>query len=497
MRDDKGALLALNRFGYGSRGDGDLVIAASDPRGFVLADLQGPDIGFLGAPGLTDSATDIERMFADQAEKRQARELAAREAANAAASAVVAPAAQPTNAAAPAAKPQAAGIGPPPAATAPAPAPPSTPSLEQAVFRAEALARIRRAIECRLGLVERLVAFWSNHFCVSAGKSQFGRITVGAFEREAIRPHVLGRFADMLLAVESHPAMLHYLDNAQSIGPGSAAGVRSGRGLNENLAREIMELHTLGVGSGYTQGDVTSFAKVLTGWTSAGPAGGRGAPGRFVFNAAGHEPGPQTVLARTYADEGAAQGHAVLADLARQPATAKFIARKFAAHFLADAPPEPVAARLADVFRRTDGDLKALTLTLVGADEVWAMPPTKMRTPYDYLIAVHRALGRLPEDPGAILGPMNVMGMPLWTPPGPNGFPDTEAAWGAPEGLKLRLDFAANLTDKMRDPPNAGDLADALFGPAAHPELKPTLARAATRGQGLALLFMSPDMQRR
>jgi uncharacterized protein (DUF1800 family) len=251
MRDDKGAFLALHRFGYGSRGDGDLVAAASDPRGFVQADLDVPDIAFLSAPGLTESAVDIERLFVDQAEKRQARERAAREAALAAAA----------NASVPNA---------PAATTPPTPVPPPTPSPEQAVFRAESLARIRRAIECRLGLVERLVVFWSNHFCISAGKSQFGRITAGAFEREAIRPHVLGRFSDMLQAVESHPAMLHFLDNAQSIGPASAAGVRSGRGLNENLAREIMELHTLGVGSGYTQADVTSFAKVLTGWTSAG-----------------------------------------------------------------------------------------------------------------------------------------------------------------------------------------------------------------------------------
>ncbi len=182
---------------------------------------------------------------------------------------------------------------------------------------------------------KQLVAFWSNHFCISANKGELARIWAGAFEREAIRPHVLGRFGDMLKAVEQHPAMLFFLDNQQSIGPESRAGLNRKRGLNENLAREIMELHTLGVHGGYTQEDVTSLARIITGWTFAGREGRLGSPGTFAFNANAHEPGPQKLLGKTYEDTGLGQGEAALADIAHHPSTARFVATKFVRHFVA------------------------------------------------------------------------------------------------------------------------------------------------------------------
>ena len=160
------------------------------------------------------------------------------------------------------------------------------------------------------GFAERLVVFWSNHFCISANKGGLARMWAGSFEREAIRPHVLGRFADMLKAVEQHPAMLFFLDNQQSLGSGSRAGQNRNRGLNENLAREIMELHTLGVGGGYSQDDVTSLARIITGWTYAGRQGQLGTPGTFVFNANAHQPGAQRVLGKIYEPNGVAQGEA-------------------------------------------------------------------------------------------------------------------------------------------------------------------------------------------
>jgi len=209
----------------------------------------------------------------------------------------------------------------PPNAPAPKPAPPQ-PNVIQKTFRAEALARIQRAVLTDCGFVERLVVFWSNHFCISAAKGGLARMWAGSFEREAIRPHVLGRFADMLKAVEQHPAMLFFLDNQQSLGPDSRAGINRKRGLNENLAREIMELHTLGVGGGYTQDDVTSLSRVITGWTFAGRQGQLGAPGSFVFNANAHEPGAQRVLGKSYSAGGVEQGEAVLSDIARHPSTA-------------------------------------------------------------------------------------------------------------------------------------------------------------------------------
>ena len=370
------------------------------------------------------------------------------------------------------------------------------PSPEQVIFREEALARIKRAIEARAGFAERLVAFWSNHFCVSAGKGGIARVTAGAFEREAIRPHVLGRFADMLIAVESHPAMLHFLDNAQSVGSNSRAGLRGRRGLNENLGREIMELHTLGVGSGYTQADVTNLARILTGWTYNGPQGRGGDPGTFVFNPAAHEPGAISLLGKTYPEDGVAQGRAALLDIARRPETARFLATKLARAFVSETPPLPLVDRLAGTFRDTDGDLRALALALIDAPEAWARTPGRMRTPYEFIVATNRLIGHLPEEPGQVVAPLAAMGMALWAPPGPNGFSDQDAAWASPEGMKLRLDYCALVAGRLKEPPNPSDLLEAMCGGAPSPETRAAIARAESRQQGLALLLMSPEMQR-
>lgn len=519
-RDSQGALVALNRFGFGARGgaSGDLINAAVDPRGFVKAELARPYGVLLEAPGLQSTPQLGQAVFAYQDQVKQARE-AAKAAAPTEAPPVQAPAdqkpdnrlrrnlslntvateiagrmaeAKPTDGAA---KPEAMQ----PSAAAPAAAKPSPQPLNviQKTFRAEALARLQRAMMVDCGFTERLVAFWSNHFCISASKGELARMWAGAFEREAIRPHVLGRFADMLKAVEQHPAMLFFLDNQQSLGPDSRAGQNRRRGLNENLAREIMELHTLGVGSGYTQGDVTSLARIITGWTFAGRKGQLGAPGSFVFNANAHQPGPQTLLGKTYDATGLAQGEAALADIARHPSTANFIATKFVRHFVADDPPPALVARLRDVFVRTDGDLKALATALVDSDEAWKAPLTKMRSPYDFLIASGRLLARVPEDPGLYLNGLNLLGQPLWTPAGPNGFPDTAAAWAAPEGMKLRLDIASQMGARLGPNIDPLDLLEFAAGDAASTETRRTIERAESRQQALALLLMSPELQRR
>jgi uncharacterized protein (DUF1800 family) len=370
-------------------------------------------------------------------------------------------------------------------------------NIIQKTYRAEALARLQRAVIAECGFVERLVAFWSNHFCISANKGELGRMWAGSFEREAIRPHVLGRFNDMLKAVEQHPAMLFFLDNQQSLGPDSRAGQNRKRGLNENLAREIMELHTLGVGGGYTQDDVTSLARIITGWTFAGPQGQLAAPGSFVFNANAHQPGAQHLLGKLYENSGLAQGEAALADIARHPSTAKFIARKFARHFVADEPPPALVARLQDVFRKSDGDLGALARALLDADEAWQAPQTKLRSPYEFLVATSRLLARIPEDPGPFLGGLNLLGQPLWTPSGPNGFPDTNAAWAAPEGMKLRLDISAQIASRLGVNIDPRDLLEFAAGDAASAETRRTIELAESRQQALALLLMSPEFQRR
>ena len=375
--------------------------------------------------------------------------------------------------------------------------PPQPLNIIQKTFRAEALARLQRANIAESGFVERLVAFWSNHFCISANKAGLERMWCGSFEREAIRPHVLGHFSDMLKAVEQHPAMIFFLDNQQSMGTKSKAGLNRGKGINENLAREIMELHTLGVGGGYSQEDVTSLARIITGWTFSGRNGRLGPPGHFAFVPNFHEPGGHRLLGKVYEEEGLAQGEAALADIARHPATAKFIATKFARHFVADDPPPALVANLENVFRKTDGDFKAMTLALVDADEAWNAPMTKLRMPYEFLVASGRLIARMPEDAQRYLGGFNTLGQPLWTPPGPNGFPDTNAAWAAPENMKLRLDIAANIATRVGDAFDPRALLDVVAGEAASTETRHTVERAESKQQAFALLLMSPEFQRR
>lgn len=514
-RDSQAALVALNRFGFGARGgaSGDLINAASDPRGFVKAELARANGVLLEAPGLQSTPQLGQAVFAYQDQVKQARE-AAKAAAPAEAPPTQAPADQKPgprrnlslNAAAdiagqmadakPAettARPDTMQPNAPPAAK-PAPQPLN---VIQKTFRTEALARLQRATLAECGFTERLVAFWSNHFCISASKGELARIWAGAFEREAIRPHVLGRFAEMLRAVEQHPAMLFFLDNQQSLGPDSRAGQNRKRGLNENLAREIMELHTLGVGGGYTQEDVTSLARIITGWTFAGRQGQLGSPGSFVFNVNAHQPGPQVLLGKSYEATGLAQGEAALVDLARHPSTANFIATKFVRHFVADDPPPALVAHLRDVFVKSDGDLKALATALVDSDEAWKAPLTKMRSPYEFLVASGRLLARVPEDPSRYLNGLNLLGQPLWSPPGPNGFPDTNAAWAAPEGIKLRLDIAAQIGARLGNNIDPLDLLEFAAADAASIETRRTVERAESRQQALSLLLMSPEMQRR
>ncbi|MBV1700694.1 MAG: DUF1800 family protein [Hyphomicrobiales bacterium] len=494
-KNSKAGFIALNRFGYGAHGDGDLAAAASDPRGILKSEISQPGIALLDDPQFSSTTVLLQKLYAFQKATQMARKAKV-----AAASASAAPApdaakvtaakvAAATNNGAPQMQPDAMMDKPKMAVRQP-------PNIVQQTIQAEAQAKIQRALGARVGLAERLVAFWSNHFCISLRKSQLVAIAAGSFEREAIRPHIFGHFADMLLAVEQHPAMLNFLDNAQSIGPNSPTGLRAKRGLNENLAREIMELHTMGAGSGYTQADVTSFAKVITGWSIVGPPGKLGTPGSFVFNRFIHEPGPQTILGKSYPQGDITQGEAALRDFSRRPATAHFIATKLAQHFIADAPPPALVARLADTFTKTDGDLRAVTLALIDADESWQLPLTKLRSPYDFLIAATRAGAPLPMQIGPYFYALRLMGMGLWAPPGPNGWPDTNAAWASPEGMKQRLDIAARWASVWQSGANPSQVLEALAGDYASRETQQAVARAPSRPEGFALLLMSPELQR-
>lgn len=367
--------------------------------------------------------------------------------------------------------------------------------------------RVNIAVSSPTPMMERLVHFWANHFSISVGKpgTQF---EAGPHEFTAIRPHVLGRFSDMLKAASLHPAMLLYLDQFQSIGPSSPFQQRRGgrtnaqgpKGLNENLAREILELHTLGVHGGYTQGDVTEFARALTGWTVPGV----GRVGRFAedqpsgaaFVALAHEPGARKIMGRTYAASESKQALAILDDLAAHPSTARFIATKLARHFAGDTPPPTLVERLEADFLHSGGDLASLTRTLIAAPEVWVPGPVKFRTPFEWLIATLRLTGAETLERRRIVGALTELGQVPWRAPSPAGYDDVAGSWAGPDALLRRVELAERIA---RDAPTEGVVAraQAAFPGALSDATRTQLTRAESGRQALALLLVSPEMMRR
>lgn len=470
------AALALHRFGCGPR-QGSIAAIASDPRGALIAELDRPGAGQITGAELMTSAEAGRAVFEFNS-ARTAQQRLEKKKKDAERERMIAEGMEPP----PEPKPEMDGA---------APTEPKEVPLPQRIFRQEVQARVDAALAAEIGFAERLVWFWSNHFCISANKVP---ARPGGYEREAIRPHVLGRFVDMLLAVEGHPAMLMYLDNAQSIGPLSVAGLNRDRGLNENLAREILELHTLGVRSVYTQDDVTNFAKVLTGWTVIPIASDPDRGGEFIFIKRMHEPGALTVVGKSYDDIGVEQGRAVLRDLARHPATAKHVADKLARHFVSDQPPPALVDRLAKSFLDTEGDLKEVAKALIAAPEAWDASPGKLKRPGEWMIALLRATGA-PPNIQRILGGQNLLGEPLWRPSSPKGFPDDDAAWV--DGLSQRLEMANGFAQRVVQRVDMDNIVDTALGPLASAETRATIARAETRQQALALLLMAPEFQRR
>jgi uncharacterized protein (DUF1800 family) len=363
----------------------------------------------------------------------------------------------------------------------------------KATYLGEIDARMRAAILGNTPVRERLTQFWSNHFTVS-GMRPFVRGVTGAFEREAIRPYVTGRFLDMLLAVTRHPAMLLYLDNAQSFGPDSPVGRRQNKGINENLGRELLELHTLGVDGGYTQADVEALARILTGWTVAPlrlpPAGG------FRFFPQIHEPGDKRLLGRTYPEGGMDEGVAALRDLAEHPATARHVATQLARHFIADVPPADAVERIARRFRDTVGDLKQVTLALLREDAVWREPFAKLRTPTELVISAYRAVGTVPE-PGPAFMALKKLNQPPFFAPSPAGWPDVASAWVSPESVVRRTEWCQTFAERLADAPDPIDIMTNSFGEALPEDVQSAVRRAPDKRAGLALLVASPQFQRR
>jgi uncharacterized protein (DUF1800 family) len=377
------------------------------------------------------------------------------------------------------------------------------------IAAAESRAALVARVTSERPFVERLVAFWSNHLCVSAGAKLLVAPLAGSYEREAIRPHVLGRFESMVLASARHPAMLFYLDNFQSIGPGSRAarqGRRSGapRGLNENYARELLELHTLGVDGGYTQQDVQELSRILTGWTVQGLSrggarrrqpGASAGPVRFAFEDLLHEPGAKTVVGTRYGDAGAAEGERAISALCRHPSTARFVARKLAAHFVSDDPPASAVDRLARTFRESGGDLRAVAQALVGLPEAWSNDTRKFRSPQDWLIAVLRAFRGADVNEAAV-PLLRQLRHPLWSPQAPKGFGDSMQDWADPDALLNRAELARTLARRIgsrkADPRGLLDVVDVPNGSPLRSVLADETVSADER---IALAIAGPAFQ--
>ena len=370
-------------------------------------------------------------------------------------------------------------------------------------------ARLDSALTSATPFADRLVYFWANHFAVSIDKLPVIPIA-GLLEFEAIRPHLFGRFSDMLIAAEQHPAMLVFLDQAQSIGPNSPfaqlTGRRNGkrRGFNENLAREAMELHTLGVRTGYTQADVTEFARALTGWTVRGIGGGPGArflgdgpPGEFRFAEAMHEPGTRTIMGKTYPQQGEAQARASLLDLAANPATARHIATKLARHFAGDDPPQPMIDRLTSAYMTSGGDLPAVYRALIVSPEAWKPQPLKFKTPWEWTVSALRAVGTTDLDPTIADATLKQLGQPTWKPGSPAGWDDVAASWAAPEALMLRVEVAQRISNRVGSSIDARALAEKVLPGSLSEATRTAIARADTPQDGLALLLVSPEFVRR
>ena len=295
--------------------------------------------------------------------------------------------------------------------------------------------------------------------------------------------------------------MLHYLDQVRSAGPDSAAGQRRALGLNENLAREVLELHTVGADAGYTQADVTEFARALTGYSIATEHDG-GQPGAPLFRADFHEPGPRTVMGRIYANEGADEGpgqaRAILGDLAASPATARHLARKIAAHFVADAPPPALTARLESAYLASGGDLARVAEALIAAPEAWEPGAVKLKTPYEFIVSSWRASGQLPvEARRDLIAPLSAMGMRPFTAPQPNGWSDQAVLWGSPDAVIKRLTWSQAFAEAHAPAADPVDAARSVLGARLTPAAAQAIGRAESRPEAFALLLMTPEFQRR
>ena len=351
------------------------------------------------------------------------------------------------------------------------------------------------------GMRERLVRFWADHFTVE-GKRAITRTAVSTYIEDAIRPHITGRFADLLVAAEFHPMMLLYLDQVNSVGPNSVAAARKpGRGLNENLAREVLELHTLGVNGAYTQKDVFELAKLFAGLTYRRGKG-------FVYGANMAEPGAETVLGKSYGARFQDLSHVTdfLHDLAVHPDTARHLARKLVVHFVSDTPDAGLVDAVAAAYLASGGDLMVTYRAMLEHPVAWGMPAEKVKLPIDFIISAIRALDVPPERlakmrwkqmRNLVAAPLGLMGQPWQDPVGPDGWPEQPEHWITPQGLAARIQWAMTVPVLIRpDLPDPRLFVDTALGKRASDRLRFAAGAAELKSDGVGLILASPEFQR-
>ena len=462
--DHAATFIALNRFGLGARpGEADRV--ASDPRGWVLDQIThgnpAPIRGVGDTPGRFH-ALDAWRRAKSEADKAEAAALAA-------------------------------GAPPPPKPLPPPPGPGKPPAspLDHPpgkIFDSDLIQRTDQMAQSDTPVLDRLTAFWSNHFAISGTRDEVLVLAV-PYENEAIRPALFGSFRDMLEATATHPAMTLYLDEASSVGPDSPFGQKRHKAVNENYAREIMELHTLGVSGGYTQKDVQELALAFTG-LGLDAADGEGA---WFFDR--HEPGDRLLLGRKLTGTRDQMAQA-LDILASHPATIHHVCGKLAVHYCGDRPPASVQRHLAQAWRSSHGNLRALYAVLVDSPEAWAPWPLKYRTPQDFVLASGRAM-RLQGHGRDMLQEMRILGHGPFKAPAPTGWSDADGDWLDPAGVTGRVGSAQRLAALAHPDVDAPGLLSQV---ALFPEATPTLdvvLNEPDQKRAIALLLASPEFQRR
>lgn len=457
------ALIAANRFGLGAR-PGELNDIAHDPKDWVLAQLESPPKASEALTKLP-SSLEYQKQFIEWHDqiKQAGKDKAS--------------------------KPRKFG------------------DQFQSIMLAEINLRATLQCETTSPVAERLVMFWSNHFALSNEKRPL-QLMAGTLEREVVRESMLGNFETLLIAAEQHPAMLMYLDNQQSTGADSPVSMKSARqqnddakkiDINENLAREILELHTLSSEGGYSQEDIIALARGITGWRpwvaarKGEPMGQHGSR----FAPAFHEPGSREFLGELYKQEGVAQGEAMLARLANDPNTAHFISEKLCRHFVSDSPPKELVNTVSKAYIKNKGYLQAVYQTLFKSDLAWRADARKFRRPDEFLIAIHRALDTRPiaKQPARWRREMNMLGQDAFRPGSPAGWPDTASQWIGPDAIWKRLFVAQRYDSRLPREQDPMELARDSIGPRLSDATAVAISEASNRRQATALVLASPEFQ--